>query len=207
LTKLGPPQRLRAAHPSFAEVVSMPNRSLPLLLAAVLAACAGNAPIVQVKDAHITLAGSAPATLDQVRAAIVRGSARKGWRVVAEEGQSMALRVDVGGHWAVVLVDYTPATYSITHSDSSPGLRYDGHSVHPRYNRWVVNLQVAIDAALAEAPGAAAAPAPAPAAATPAQGAMAPIEPVPLPPTAPAPAPAPAGDDELPPAPPPPPPK
>jgi hypothetical protein len=48
---------------------------------------------------------------------------------------------------AVVDVNYTPQTYSITYKDSS-NLGYDGQSIHKNYNGWVQNLDKAIRAQL-----------------------------------------------------------
>ena len=91
---------------------------------------------------------SAKITNDKVKDAIIRGASVRGWQVVPEQGNQLRATLYVRSHTAVVLIAYTTKTYSITYLDST-NLEYENGVIHPNYNNWVRNLQIAINAELA----------------------------------------------------------
>jgi len=135
-----------------------------------LSGCFNLAPVRDVRDSPIAVPRNVERSEAVVRDGIVRGLTAKGWSIEGESGPTLIASVTGGGHWAKVRIDYTAHAFSITYQDSSPGLRYDGESVHRRYNHWVHLLERAIRKQLANArpdaapPADTTAPPPAPAA-------------------------------------------
>lgn len=185
-------------------------RHLALLLPLLLAAACGHnrAPVLDVRDARITLPSGVTPSMEVTRDAILRALAERTWTVDREQPHRIHASVTAGGHSATVEVVYDQDTYSIHHVSSSPGLKYDGYEIHKRYNLWVDNLRKAIDKNLALA----APPAPPPTSGN--EAVMPPAEPPTGPVTPPPPGEVPAAarpeappaavDKDLPPAPPPP---
>jgi len=124
----------------------------PLLTAAIaLGGCGANmAPVLNPSDVPVVTATQGAPTTEQVRAAIVAGLAGKGWTVQSEEGLALTAETSSGGHTASVTIQYSSTRYSITHLNSSEGLKYDGQEIHRRYNHWIDLLQQAINAELAK---------------------------------------------------------
>jgi len=188
-------QRFVAKH-----VVNPTRRSVTLgflCLAFASGACGANlAPVLNVDSAPVVAAGGMPATRPFVHDAIVRALSSRNWQLEQETPDGITASVSSGGHTATVHIQYDEHTFSIHYVDSSPGLDYNGTSIHRRYNHWVDRLSSSIRAQLASsvpsaepaaAPPAALAPgaAPAGAPATPtAGGELPPPPPPPPPPTA-----------------------
>lgn len=187
-----------------------------LLIALTLAACGGGlAPVYNIRNAPVVTGRGQVAEPLEVRDAIMRALAARGWQVDREGPDGIVATIVSKGHSATVLIQYNPSAYSISYLDSSPGLRFNGAAIHRRYNEWVERLDKTIRKLLASGagfavqvivPGPTAQPAPPPARALPPAAAE------PAPATAPAPAPPPAGPPAVAPpagpyaAPPPPPP-
>ncbi len=132
--------------------------SSPVLLAAalLLGACGANlAPVLNVNSSPIVTRFGSNVSAAQVRGAIVVALATRGWTIQAENGARITAAVSAGGHSASVNIDYSPTVYSITYQSSSPGLLYDGHEIHRRYNKWVERLRRTIVIELARLDGAA----------------------------------------------------
>jgi hypothetical protein len=133
-----------------------------LTAALVLGGCGANlAPVLNPTDVPVVTATQGAPTTEQVRAAIVSGLVEKGWTVQSEEGMALTAQTSSGGHTAAVTIQYSSTRYSINHLNSSEGLKYDGQSIHRRYNHWIDLLQQTINEQLAkvhsDAPPAAAA--------------------------------------------------
>ncbi|HEX4354615.1 MAG TPA: hypothetical protein VHZ95_16915 [Polyangiales bacterium] len=174
-------------------------------VALLVTACgSGLAPILNVDNAPVVSGGHAPITRPYVRDAIVRALASRGWQIEQDKPDAIIATVVSAGHTATVQIQYDEHAFSIHHVSSSPELKFDGTSIHRRYNQWIDKLRIAIRAQLAvptAPPGVAPPPSAAPGSPPPS---AAPGSPPPgVPPTSPPPSA--AGSDEAP-APPPPPP-
>jgi hypothetical protein len=190
----------------------------------MLAACGGGLqPLHNIRNAPVVTSRGRQPTVQSVHDAIIRALAGREWQIVREGPDGIVATVVSGPHSATVLIQYDARAYSISYLDSSPGLKFNGHGIHRRYNDWIDRLHRAIRKQLAAsdwvgvqvtvapvqapvAPAAEPAPAMAPAQSPP------PAAPVPPPPAAaPPPAVAPGGGGsasgqyEAPPPPPPPP--
>lgn len=99
-------------------------------------------PIYNVTGAPVVANKPSP-TLAEVGSAIQRAGAGLGWQMMADKPGHMLGRLQLRGHEAVVDVNYTPKTYSITYNNST-NLNYDGTTIHNNYNGWVQNLDKAI---------------------------------------------------------------
>jgi hypothetical protein len=172
-------------------------------------ACGGSAavPVYQVSGQRLSPWNGRALGEDEVRQILVRAATLRKWTVEREEPRVIFARIVYGAHEAVVRLDYNSAGYSISYVDSSPGLRYDGVTIHRRYNQWVrllddsIQKEFGIYEKLPTAGGSAPPPPPAevlqpapPVDPAPAQGpatGLAPAAPAPVEPT-PAPLPAPA---------------
>lgn len=77
---------------------------------------------------------------DQVAQAVRQGAVAAGWSIVSEKPGVVLARASEGGHHATVSVRYDDNGYVISHESSSEGLKYDGETIHRRYNYWVERL-------------------------------------------------------------------
>jgi hypothetical protein len=119
---------------------------LALLTITVLGACSRMAPLYNVSDMPV-VANKPDPTLDDVSKAIIRAGAALGWEMVPAKPGLIVGTLNIREHQAVVDVNYTPKTYSITYKNSN-NLNYDGQSIHKNYNGWIQNLDRAIKAQL-----------------------------------------------------------
>ena len=116
-------------------------RSAPVaLLLATASACVG----AKIYSAHeVPFPESARASEEEVAALIDFAARRQGWVVQAVATGKMRARYGRGRHSAVVTIRYSTKTFSISYFDSA-NLRYDGRRIHGVYNKWVKNLEAAI---------------------------------------------------------------
>lgn len=126
----------------------MPPRATGLLAVAALGAVllasgCTKAPILVPSNQFAPVEGTSSQASD-MRAAILNGISTKGWKKIQDEPGRIAARIDYGQHWAEVDIPYDADGYSIEHRATSPGLKYDGATVHRRYNHWVRLLDQAI---------------------------------------------------------------
>jgi hypothetical protein len=146
-------------------------RTVVLASSMVLAACGGGlVPVHNIQNAPIIAArGQAPNT-QEVRDAIMRALVSRGWQVDREGPDGVVATMVTRGNSATVLVRYDSRAFSISYLDSSPGLKFNGASIHRRYNEWVEKLEKSIRKLLADVdhhPAQAAVPPPGAAASTP----------------------------------------
>lgn len=127
-------------------------------LATTLSACSPHlAPILAPQSpAGLDAAGQAPSARE-VGDAVRAGLIKKRWVITATTDQHVDAQVSAGGHTATVRVAYNAGGWSISHIQSSPGLKYGQHRrhgaiIHRRYNNWIRQLDHAIRAQL-QAPG------------------------------------------------------
>jgi hypothetical protein len=138
----------------------MPSRRTTLLLACLallpLLAAVGCRPqnaYIRVPEYHLTTPAT-QLTQQQMGQAIRLGCLAAGWGVVNEAAGQTLCQVISGGHDATVAIAYDGAHYIIEHYESSPGVGYDGETIHHRYNFWVDRLDRNIKAEIAKIHGA-----------------------------------------------------
>ena len=115
-----------------------------IALSMALAGCARMQAVNNINSAPVAAVAGQTVTADQVRQAIIKGAANKGWQVVESAPGKIVLKVDVRGkHTAKVDVSYNKESYSINYNDSF-NLLYNGSSIHRNYNKWITLLNQSI---------------------------------------------------------------
>lgn len=112
-----------------------------LLMAAFLAAgCRSLAPVYNIENKTVVLGSGV--TMEQ---AILAGGAAKRWTMSAVRPGLIKGNLYTRGHEVTVNIPYTQNSYSIEYA-SSDNMRYNAkkHKIHPKYNQWVCNLDLAI---------------------------------------------------------------
>ena len=106
-----------------------------------LAGCRAGAEIRNVEDAPI--AGNP--SLAEVRNAIIRAGAERGWRMTPQGDGTILGNLEVRNHVARVDIRYDRSSYNITYRDSQ-NLEHDPAqgTIHKNYNSWVKNLDTDI---------------------------------------------------------------
>jgi hypothetical protein len=72
----------------------------------------------------------------------------RGWIVKKIEPGQLEATIYVRSHMAQVTIEYTPSSYAIRYKDST-NLDYKNGKIHRSYNKWVQNLNMDIQRALA----------------------------------------------------------
>jgi len=124
-------------------------RKIIVMLAVVLlvAACRGTVPVYTVSDKTVTVS---PATT--MAQAIIAGGTKKGWTMSRVGSGLIKGSLTVRDHQVTVNIPYTQSSYSIEYVDSTNMLyKSKKNTIHPKYNQWVRNLDLAITRA-AQAP-------------------------------------------------------
>ena len=118
------------------------KKTLFLLVCAGLlgAGCRSLAPVYNVQNKTVVLAANT--TMQQ---AILQGGSAKRWTMSAVRPGLMKGVFVTRGHSVEVYIPYTQNTYSIEYADSD-NMRYNSakKKIHPKYNQWVRNLDLAI---------------------------------------------------------------
>ena len=122
-------------------------RAFALLLCALAAIPALGAqppvPPLEVRDHPVvTGTGKAP-TVTDVRAAIARGAAGRGWALSEVSPSAFDATLTIRKHRVVARIDFGADKFSITYRASeNMGFEVvDGRPfIHPKYNQWVGNL-------------------------------------------------------------------
>ncbi len=84
----------------------------------------------------------------QVKAAIVQSATNRGWTIEETSPGVLIAKINVRSHFAEVKIPYSNKYYSIIYLNSVNLKASDG-KIHRNYNRWVNNLNVDIQRALA----------------------------------------------------------
>lgn len=100
------------------------------------------APVMEVTDAPVEVAGKALSAGD-VEKAIIRAGSGLGWRMRPVKPGLLEGTLSLRDHVAVVEIPYTNKSYSIKYKDST-NLNYSGGQIHQNYNGWVQNLDKGI---------------------------------------------------------------
>ncbi len=110
------------------------------LLLIGLAACK-TATIYSVQDANLLTASSASDA--DIAKVIQEAGKRTGWVIKPVEPGKMKGMYTKRRHTAVVDIRYTRSTFSIDYVDST-NLQHDGEKIHKAYNKWIMQLEQAI---------------------------------------------------------------
>jgi hypothetical protein len=129
-----------------------------LVLAAALATCGGtamarSAEMIDLGRQSVVTADSRSLSVQAVRNAIIAGGSVHSWKPVADQPGMLTLEADSGQHQVGVDVAYDAQSYQITYK-SSANMNYEHadkrNTIHPKYNKWIQDLNTAIrNAALA----------------------------------------------------------
>lgn len=123
----------------------MQSRILPytvlVLFALALIGCASGAQVRDVSDAALDRTHD----MDDVRTAIIRAGANRGWRMQPQDDGHIVGTLEVREHMAQVDIRYTRDSFDITYRDSE-NLNYDPETgtIHKNYNSWIRNLETDI---------------------------------------------------------------
>lgn len=106
-----------------------------------LAGCRAGAEILDVEGAPI--AGNP--SLEQVRDAIIRAGAKRGWRMNPQGDGNIIATLMLRSHVAKVNIRYDRSNYHITYLDSV-NLKHDPAQgkIHKNYNSWIKHLDTDI---------------------------------------------------------------
>ena len=109
-------------------------------------------PLVNFENISVATVSGKPLTLDQVKQAIIRGGATRGWTMAIVSPGHIVGTLQIRRHTAIVDINYDTQKYSIRYKDSV-NLRYnkweDGtESIHSNYSGWLSNLRRDINKAL-----------------------------------------------------------
>lgn len=116
-----------------------------LIVSAVVtaSACSRTRPVLNVQD-HPIPAATQRLPLDQIGQAIIQAGRQRHWRMdPAGPGQITGI-LDDREHEAVINITYSQQAYSITLA-ASTNLHQEDGEVHKKYNKWVRQLEKAID--------------------------------------------------------------
>lgn len=108
--------------------------------------CAVTRPVMNVTDAPVNASKPNP-TLDEISKAILRAGRSVGWQMKEIKPGHMVGTLFIRTHIAVVDINYSSKSYSITYKDST-NVNYDGQNIHNRYNDWIMTLDKGIRAQL-----------------------------------------------------------
>lgn len=125
--------------------------ALVVALGAVQAHARSNEPIQNLEDQPATTSSGQPASVAQIKAAILAGGAARGWQVAPSGANEMVASINVRGkHTVSTTVSVKPGFYSIKYKDSA-NMHYDpSGTIHPSYNKWVHTLSDSIRMELAK---------------------------------------------------------
>jgi len=123
-------------------------RILMLVLVMAPAVVGADKPILNLEDVPISMkADGTSLTVQEVRAAIIRGCVANGWAPLVDgEGVIRATLNVRNKHFAEVEIPLTPTTYSVLYV-SSENLDYwpKYQTIHKNYNLWIVELSTSIN--------------------------------------------------------------
>ncbi len=115
------------------------------LMIVVATGCRGAGQIYNIADAPVSTATGKELTMDQVQKAIVEAGLGLKWIMAPDKPGHILGTQNARSHTAVVDINYTTKSYSITYKDSV-NLNYnaDKQTIHQAYQGWITNLDNAI---------------------------------------------------------------
>ncbi|AYO14453.1 hypothetical protein D0812_08560 [Vibrio owensii] len=117
---------------------------ISVLLTLLLVGCGRVQPVMNVEDTPVAY----DLQNKQVKAAIVQSATKRGWTIEETSPSLLIAKINVRSHFAEVEIPYSNKYYSIIYLNSVNLKASDG-KIHRNYNRWVNNLNVDIQRALA----------------------------------------------------------
>lgn len=117
---------------------------ISMLLTLLLVGCGRVQPVMNVEDTPVAY----DLQNKQVKAAIVQSATNRGWTIEETSPGVLIAKINVRSHFAEVEIPYSNKYYSIIYLNSVNLKASDG-KIHRNYNRWVNNLNVDIQRALA----------------------------------------------------------
>ncbi len=117
-------------------------------LAPFMGAQAGRGePLININNQAVARADGKPLSMEQVKSAIIAGSARQRvWTVTPVKSGVMTATLNVRNkHTAVVDITYTSKEFSVKHREST-NLLYEKdengvEQIHRNYNKWIQGLK------------------------------------------------------------------
>ncbi len=119
---------------------------ISVLLTLLLVGCGRVQPVLNVENTPVAY----DLQNNQVKAAIVKAATDRGWMIKESNPGELIATISVRTHSAEVKIPYSSKYYSIIYLNSVNLKASDG-KIHRNYNRWVNNLNVDIQRALARA--------------------------------------------------------
>jgi hypothetical protein len=117
---------------------------VPLAFVFFTACSVTSVKLRDIDNAVISGFGSKPQTLNDVRDALIRAAAIKGWGIEdLELGQAIGRIVVRGKHHVTVNITYSNEKISMIYADSvnmGYQVRDDGKYIHLNYNKWIYEL-------------------------------------------------------------------
>ncbi|MDA0123136.1 hypothetical protein OH459_11120 [Vibrio sp. MM46] len=117
---------------------------ISVLLTLLLVGCGRVQPVLNVEDTPVAY----DLQNKQVKSAIVQSATNRGWTIEETSPGVLIAKINVRSHFAEVKIPYSNKYYSIIYLNSVNLKASDG-KIHRNYNRWVNNLNVDIQRALA----------------------------------------------------------
>ena len=93
-------------------------------------------PVYNVQNLSAFTSQGKPATVEQIRDAIIAGATAKRWQVRDLGDGHIVAQIFVRSHMAEVDITYDENGYSINYKNST-NLLYDGTEIHRNYNKWI----------------------------------------------------------------------
>ncbi len=122
----------------------MTSRYRPLLLVCLMLAlalsvgCRKATPIYN--PTNVELPSHSKRNMAAMTSAIKSACTARGWTASEESRSRIIASHTARGHTAIVNIDYTANSFSISYRDSM-NLNYEGATIHKTYNNWVQNLE------------------------------------------------------------------
>lgn len=104
----------------------------------LLAACTN--PVYNVDDASIATGSGSSHSLTDVRRVIVESATTKGWTIKEIDATHMEITRRLRASMVQSVITYSESSFSIAYKDSA-NMKYNGTTIHHKYNRWVRKLE------------------------------------------------------------------
>lgn len=114
------------------------------------AAISRDEPIKNPTGIPISWNADGKPTMERIQRAIIAGCAQRGWACQATKPGEIRAVLHLRQHMAEALIAFNTEGFSVTYVNSSE-LRFDAAkgTIHRKYNQWVANLIIDINAAIA----------------------------------------------------------
>lgn len=110
--------------------------ALTFSAALLLAGCFSTAPIDEP-----TVQAPSGSTAEDIKKAVMYAGVEYGWEMTEAGPGHINGVLNIRRHRAEIDVEYDDTTFTIRYKDST-NLKYNGSTIHRRYNTWVKNLRI-----------------------------------------------------------------